>query len=111
MRGAERRQTRELAIAPGRLAKPPETLARRLLIPCDRDEAPPGAPLAAILGTMRRSSGRQREVPSLGPARSGGLRSVVAVSCSPKSQGRPVFVPADGWPRPPGRGVRATPRA
>src|SRR6185312_5563429 len=44
---------------PERLAKPPETLARRLLIPCDRDEAPPGAPLAAFsvpLGPRFRSA-------------------------------------------------------
>ena len=57
--GAERRQTRGFARPPERLAKPPETLARRLLIPCDRDEAPPGAPLAAVsvpLGPRFRSA-------------------------------------------------------
>src|SRR4051812_35529064 len=51
VRGAERRKTRKPCDRPPeRLAKPPETLARRLLSPCDRREAPPGAPSAAIFG-------------------------------------------------------------
>ena len=48
MRGAERRETQGLARPLERLAQPPDTLARRVLPPCDRGKAPLGAPLAAI---------------------------------------------------------------
>jgi hypothetical protein len=66
-RGAERRQTRERAKLPERLAKPPET-------PCEGvssalaigHEAPPGAPLAAFCVPLSRASGR-RPSPQYGP--------------------------------------------
>ena len=84
---------------PGRLARPPETLARRLLIPCDRDEAPPGAPLCGdfwhLKPFFRSATGPRFRDPSGAVATAPSLPS----TCSSKIQERPVIVPADGWPK------------
>ena len=97
-RGAERRETRRLARPPERLGvKPPETLARRLLSPCDRGKAPPGAPLAAI-------SVRGPVLPGGGRRRKRRLSGRLPPSFSPTASShrrQPLLVGADGCPRPP----------
>jgi len=99
-------------------SRPPQKSARgwsagwryRSLPPDGRQRAlrsarsPPGAPRAAVLGTLRRSSGRRR-APHW--ARSGAAPA--APSSPPReapNRGQPVFVPAGGCAGPPGS-VRA----
>ena len=112
-RGAERRQTRELARLPmdGRRDHPGGTSYDRPVPPCDRRNAPSGAPPAAFCVPLSRASVQRQTPPSKGASfGSGGPRSVVAVTCSHSRQ--PVVMPADGWPGPPGGlGYEPRPRA
>jgi hypothetical protein len=48
LRGAERRETRELAKLPGTAGEAVPARWRRAALPCDRECAPPGALLAAL---------------------------------------------------------------
>ena len=112
-RGAERRQTRELARLPmdGRRDHPGGTSYDHPVPPCDRRNAPSGAPRAAFCVPLSRASVQRQTPPSKGASfGSGGHRSVVAVTCSHSRQ--PVVMPADGWPGPPGGlGYEPRPRA
>ena len=107
MRGAERRQTRRCARPPERLAQPPDTLAKRVLSACDRGEAPPGAPLAAIYVPGAVASGRVRGPPGLPSA--GRLSPAFAPAASSHSRQIPVVGP-DGYPGPPEGGVTSPAR-
>ena len=103
----------------GRGESPPQKSARgwsagwryRSLPPDGRQRAlrsarsPPGAPRAAVLGTLGRSSGRRRGPPIGAPIRSGSRRPSSPPRAAPK-RGQPVFVPARGCAGPPGS-VRA----
>ena len=104
-RGAERRETRERAIAPwaaGEAAR--DTVRRRLLPPCDRRKAPPGAPHATFFETpwaaLPGSDGArvQAPYPEQWPPL---VRRRRVQPIAPWSCGQPVVMPADGWPGPP----------
>ena len=108
MRGAERRQTRRIASPPERLARPPETRGVSFLLAIGGRRLP-ALHCAAFCVPLSRASGR-RQVPPVGP-RSGAVAT--APSSPPRAapdMGRPVLMPADGWPEPPGGGVTSPAR-
>ena len=98
MRGAERRETRSVCDhAPERLAKPPDTLVRRVLPACDRGKAPLGAPLGGVFCPRRPcfragERGRFQALPLSGP-----LPLPIFARRVQPNQGQPVVIPADGW--------------